>query len=77
MQVFSRGLSSIIDKLDTPMELEQVLRKMAKMHAKKNIFKNHVMVSFLLDLFLRLHKTHKNILEHANRISGRFEINRN
>ncbi|CAD5226040.1 unnamed protein product [Bursaphelenchus xylophilus] len=43
VHVFCKGLTMIINSLNTEKELYVVLRKLAKAHARKNVYKNHIM----------------------------------
>lgn len=45
VHVYSKGLTSIVNALSTQKELYSILRKLAKAHARKNVYKNHIMVS--------------------------------
>ncbi|KAI6218647.1 GLOBIN domain-containing protein [Aphelenchoides fujianensis] len=43
VQMFSRGFNSIVEKLENGDELQELLRKYAKLHSKRSIYKTHIM----------------------------------
>ncbi|CAD5218667.1 unnamed protein product [Bursaphelenchus okinawaensis] len=43
VHVFCKGLTAIMNSLHTEKELYVILRKLAKAHARKNVYKNHIM----------------------------------
>ena len=49
--VYMRGLRTIIDNMDDDTRMTRALRKIAYAHVKWNIYKKHIVVSILLQIY--------------------------